>query len=190
VPAVDQLPSRVEMARVGRRLDQHVQDDLAHAVEPPLPEELLGPPRRRRIEVGGAQDLVGPPRLVAVRREHVGGRDVVGHRPGVGREDVLDDSLVTRDDRTEPEQLVVVGQVAEHRQRRPPRRQHRAPQVGVVEAVDDPEDVAALRPQVGDEQLGLVGAVRVGGHAPTLGVRAGSRQGTGHRGRACTARCR
>ena len=48
-PTVDEFTGRVEVSGVYGCLGKHVEDDLADVVEPPVGEELFGPPGGRGI---------------------------------------------------------------------------------------------------------------------------------------------
>jgi DNA-binding transcriptional LysR family regulator len=107
--AVEQLAGRVEVPRVGRGLGDDVQDDLAHVLQPPVPE-VLRPPGRRRVQAEPGQDRVGGRDLLPVEVEHVVG-GLVGRRLPAGV--IVQAQRLPRRDGAEPEPLVVDGEVAE-----------------------------------------------------------------------------
>src|ERR1035437_183989 len=112
-PTVDEFARRVEVSGVDRCLGKHVQDDLADVVEPPVAEELFGPPGGRGVWRGGGDDGVREVYLLPVRvKDHLD-RHVGADFPGVvwSHSYLVDDDLLARDDAAEPEALVIEGEM-------------------------------------------------------------------------------
>src|SRR5215475_8722146 len=103
--AVDELACRVEVTGVAGGLTDHMQDDLAHVIEPPAAKRVVRPPGRRAVQGRGGHDRVGTLDLPPVEVQYRPGRQVRGDRPGVAR--IVLRPRLARDDGTEPEPLDV-----------------------------------------------------------------------------------
>lgn len=73
MPAVNEFTCCVEVTGVACRLSDHMQEDLAHVVEPPTAEQVLRPPRRCAVQGSGGNDGVGQFYLPPVGVQHRGG---------------------------------------------------------------------------------------------------------------------
>jgi hypothetical protein len=148
--AVDQLAGGVQVAGVGGGLGDHVQDGAAQRPGREVAEEV-GPPLRHRVDRRRGDDRVGPGYLVPVQAEDLGTSDIRRDLPRLvpGRQR----DRLTRDGPAEPELLDFQGEVPDHAQGRPGRRQHRPPQVVLGQSVQRAEHVLALFVQHGQQRV-------------------------------------
>src|SRR5215475_6943485 len=98
--AVDELACRVEVTGVAGGLTDHMQDDLAHVVEPPAAKCVVRPPGRRAVQGRGGNDRVGTLYLPPAEVQHCARRQARGNLPGVAR---INGHRLARNDGTEPE---------------------------------------------------------------------------------------
>src|SRR5579859_3104094 len=87
--------------------------------------KVARPPGRRRVQVQTGQDRVGSGYFLPVQVEDGLGRLIWRGLPA--RRFVEIDRLI-RGHAAEPEPLIIDGEVPQHPQARPPRRQYRAPE--------------------------------------------------------------
>ena len=88
-----------------RGLGEHVQDDLAQTVEPPVTEQVLGPPGGGGVQRSGGDDGVRQRCLLSVHVENRSDRHAETHLPGIVRRirQFVDDGLLASDDAAERE---------------------------------------------------------------------------------------
>jgi hypothetical protein len=137
----------------------HVQDDPSQVdglargrPAPDIPARITA--ARGRIKRGGRDDGVRAGDLVVVEAEDIGGRHLRPDQPaGVVGYRELD--RLPGGDAAEPVPLVVHGEMVDQPEAGPARWEHRAPERGLWQAVDDLEHGGPLLIEVVDQALGL-----------------------------------